>query len=224
MISMAEKTVTSQQVDADDRLFPWWLVLLWGIFAVIIGALFLYYPYRSLMASIVFLGVYWFIGGIFTLFAGFMQATDRGWKIVIGIISIIAGLVILAYPLYSFLILPAVFIILVGVWALIVGVVKMYQGFAEKDAGAGILGVISIIFGLLLLVYPYIAADSYPLYLRRNCSGWRDCSHCCILYGTGRTEGRIKPTDSFFSDIRITCSIHFASIHTILVLPDLDNH
>ena len=195
---MAEKTVTSQQADADDRLFPWWLVLLWGIFAVIIGALFLYYPYRSLMASIVFLGVYWFIGGIFTLFAGFMQATDRGWKIVIGIISIIAGLVILAYPLYSFLILPAVFTILVGVWALIVGVVKLYQGFAEKDAGAGILGVISIIFGLLLLVYPYIAAGSYPLYLRRICSGWRDCSHCCILYGTGRTEGRIKPTNSFF--------------------------
>jgi uncharacterized membrane protein HdeD (DUF308 family) len=159
---MAEKTVTSQQADADDRLFPWWLVLLWGIFAVIIGALFLYYPYWSLMASIVFLGVYWFIGGIFTLFAGFMQATDRGWKIVIGIISMIAGLVILAYPLYSFLILPAVFIILVGIWALIVGVVKLYQGFAEKDAGAGILGVISIIFGLLLLVYPYIAAALIP--------------------------------------------------------------
>jgi hypothetical protein len=38
---MVEQTVTSQQADADVRLFPWWLVFLWGIFAVIIGALFL---------------------------------------------------------------------------------------------------------------------------------------------------------------------------------------
>jgi uncharacterized membrane protein HdeD (DUF308 family) len=160
VIYMVEKTVTSQQ--ADVRLFPWWLVLLWGIFAVIIGALFLAYPLKSLMASIVFLGVYWFIGGIFTLFAAFMQETDRGWKILIGIISIIAGLVILAYPLYSFLILPALFIIFVGIWALIVGAVKIYQGFAGKDWGAVILGIISIIFGFLLLGSPYVAAALIP--------------------------------------------------------------
>ncbi|MDD1696032.1 MAG: DUF308 domain-containing protein [Methanoregula sp.] len=160
---MVEQTVTSQQQASPDvRLFPWWLVLLWGIFAVLVGALFLAYPYNTLLASIVFLGVYWFVGGIFTLFAAFMEPTDRGWKILIAIISIIAGLVILAYPFYSFLLVPALFVILVGVWAVIVGGVKLYQGFAGKDAGAGILGVISIIFGLLLLVYPYVAAALIP--------------------------------------------------------------
>ena len=160
MIYLVEQTVTSQQ--ADVRLFPWWLVLLWGIFAVIIGAMFLAYPYNTLMASIVFLGVYWFIGGIFTLFAAFMEETDRGWKILIAIISIIAGLAILAYPYYSFLILPAFFIILVGFWALVVGGVKIYQGFAGKDWGAVILGIISIIFGFLLLGSPYLAASLIP--------------------------------------------------------------
>jgi uncharacterized membrane protein HdeD (DUF308 family) len=158
---MVEQTMTSQQA-ADARLFPWWLVLLWGIFAVIIGGLFLAYPYNTLMASIVFLGVYWFIGGIFTLFAAFMEETDRGWKILIAIISIIAGIAILAYPYYSFLILPAFFIIFVGFWALFVGAVKIYQGFAGKDWGAAILGIISIIFGFLLLGSPYFAAALLP--------------------------------------------------------------
>ena len=160
VIYMVEQTVTSQQ--ADVRLFPWWLVLLWGIFAVIIGALFLAYPLNSLMASIVFLGVYWFVGGIFTLFAAFMDSTDRGWKILIAIISILAGLAILAYPFYSFLVLPAFFIIFVGFWALFVGAVKIYQGFAGKDWGAVILGIISIIFGFLLLGSPYVAAALLP--------------------------------------------------------------
>ena len=159
---MVEQTVTSQQADADVRLFPWWLVLLWGIFAVMIGALFLAYPYNSLMASIVFLGVYWFVGGIFTLIAAFMEPTDRGWKILIAIISIIAGLAILAYPYYSFILVPTLFIIFVGVWALIVGGIKIYQGFAGKDWGAVILGIISIIFGFLLLGSPYIAAALLP--------------------------------------------------------------
>ena len=76
------------------------------------------------MASIVFLGVYWFIGGIFSLFAGFVLEPDRGWRILIGIISIIAGLAILAYPYYRFLILPVVFIIFIGSWALVVGGVR----------------------------------------------------------------------------------------------------
>jgi uncharacterized membrane protein HdeD (DUF308 family) len=160
---MVEETVPSKTMAVPDtRLFPWWLVLLWGIIAVIIGALFLAYPYRTLMASIVFLGIYWFIGGIFTLFAAFMDATDRGWKIFFSIISIIAGLVILAYPYYSFLILPAFFIIFVGFWALFVGCAKLYQAFVAKDLGAGVLGVISLIFGILLLVYPYVAAAMIP--------------------------------------------------------------
>jgi uncharacterized membrane protein HdeD (DUF308 family) len=159
---MVEQTVTSQQAAPGVSLFPWWLVLLWGIFAVIVGCLFLAYPLNALMASIVFLGVYWFVGGIFTLFAAFMEPTDRGWKIFIAIITIIAGLAILAYPLYSFLILPAFFIIFVGFWALFVGFVKIYQGIVGKDWGAGVLGFISLIFGILLLANPYIAAALLP--------------------------------------------------------------
>jgi len=159
---MVEQTVTSQQAAPDVRLFPWWLVFLWGIFAVIIGVMFLAYPLNSLMASIVFLAVYWFVGGIFTLFAAFMEPTDRGWKILIAIISIIAGLAILAYPLYSFLILPAFFVIFIGFWACFVGGVKIWQGFAGKDWGAVVLGFISLILGILMLGSPYIAAALIP--------------------------------------------------------------
>ena len=193
---MVEQNVTSQQ--ADVRLFPWWLVLLWGIFAVIIGAMFLAYPLNSLMASIVFLGVYWFVGGIFTLFAAFMEATDRGWKILIAIISILAGLAILAYPLYSFLIIPAFFVIFVGFWALFVGAVKIWQGFAGKDWGAVVLGVIRLNLWFPPARFTLCCSCPYTLHLRRICAGWWNCSHCCLLYGKGRTEGIIKPVNSFF--------------------------
>jgi hypothetical protein len=90
------------------------------------------------------------------------RVPKRGWKILIAIISIIAGHAVLAFPLYSFLILPAFLVIFVGFWALFVGAVKIYQGFAGKDWGAVILGVISLIFGFLLLGSPYVAAALIP--------------------------------------------------------------
>jgi uncharacterized membrane protein HdeD (DUF308 family) len=90
------------------------------------------------------------------------RVPKRGWKILIAIISIIAGLAVLAYPLYSFLILPVFLVIFVGFWALFVGAVKIYQGFAGKDWGAVILGVISLIFVFLLLSSPYVAAALIP--------------------------------------------------------------
>ena len=45
---------------------------------------------------------------------------------------------------------------------LIIGGIKIYQDFAGKDWGAVILGIISIIFGFLLLGSPYIAAALLP--------------------------------------------------------------
>ena len=45
---------------------------------------------------------------------------------------------------------------------MVVGGVKIYQGFAGKDWGAVILGIISIIFGFLLLGSPYLAASLIP--------------------------------------------------------------
>jgi uncharacterized membrane protein HdeD (DUF308 family) len=50
----------------------------------------------------------------------------------------------------------------VGFWAIFVGGANLYQAFAAKDGGAGVLGVISLIFGILLLVYPYVAAALIP--------------------------------------------------------------
>jgi uncharacterized membrane protein HdeD (DUF308 family) len=58
--------------------------------------------------------------------------------------------------------LPAFFVIFVGFWALFVGAIKIWQGFSGKDWGAVILGVISIIFGCLLLGSPYVAVALLP--------------------------------------------------------------
>jgi uncharacterized membrane protein HdeD (DUF308 family) len=143
---------------------PWWVVLLEGIIALILGIFFLTSPYMTLLVLVTFLGAYWFVSGIFTLFSA-ADPANRGMKILLGILGIFLGIAILAYPYYSAFIVPFIFVIMVGVWALIIGGLHMYQAFTGGGWAIGILGLISVIFGLILLIQPYIATLALPFVL-----------------------------------------------------------
>lgn len=142
--------------------FPWWLLLLQGIIALILGIYLIAYPLQTLMVIIVFLGAYWFVSGIFTLVGAFADTTDRGMKILLGFLGIILGLLILAYPYYSTFIVPFVFTIMVGVIALIYGFIALYGAFTGKGWGVGILGILSILFGLIILANPWASTLAVP--------------------------------------------------------------
>ena len=146
----------------DSRFFPWWILLLWGIFALLIGIAFLFSPGVTTVLLITFMGAYWLVGGLFALGSLFIDRTNRGWKLFLGIINILAGVVILLYPLYSTAFVLSFFVIFVGFWACFVGASHLYQSFVAKDAGNAVLGILSLLFGLILLVHPYMTAALLP--------------------------------------------------------------
>ena len=154
--------VPEMKFAADVRFFPWWLVLLWGILAIIIGAMFLTRPAITTVVFITLLGAFWLIGGFITLVSLAFDRSSMGWKIFLGILNIIVGIIILAYPLFSTIFLLAFFIIFLGFWACFMGCLDLFHAFSAKDAGMGVLGVISLIFGLLLLTFPLISAVLVP--------------------------------------------------------------
>lgn len=148
---------------AENLLFPWWLVLLYGILSFVVGLMFLLTPGISAEFLITLIGAYWFVGGIFTLGSLAVSRAHAGWKIFLSVINIVAGLLVLAYPLYSTVFLLSFFIIFIGFWGIFIGAAHLYQAYEKKDAGAGVLGIISLIFGLLLLAFPFAFAALIPL-------------------------------------------------------------
>ena len=132
---------------------PWWLVLIEGISLIILGLLMLASPGMSTLILIQFVGIYWLVAGIFKIVSIFMDSTDWGWKLVGGILGILAGLIVLQHPLWSPLVIGATLIIILGVQGLIVGVIGLVQAFRGAGWGAGIIGAVSILIGLLLLFY-----------------------------------------------------------------------
>lgn len=160
---MSEEISKNTEIAAVVGGMPWWLVLVWGILAVIIGIMLVASPLTTVFYLILFMGAYWFVGGIFTIISLFNNRENMGWKLFLAIISIIAGIAIMTYPIYGSIIVLTLLVFIIGFWALLIGGTKIYEAVRSKDAGSGILGVISIIFGIILLVYPYGAAYALPL-------------------------------------------------------------
>jgi uncharacterized membrane protein HdeD (DUF308 family) len=145
-----------------NKHFPWWAILLQGIFALILGLLLLANPAATTAVIVRYLGFYWAIGGVFQLVAMFIEPSMWGWKLVGGIVGILAGLAVIDHPFWSTILVPTVMIIFLGVNGLIIGVVGLAQAFKGGGWLAGILGVISILIGIALLGSPVLNALSLP--------------------------------------------------------------
>ncbi|MCK9578997.1 MAG: DUF308 domain-containing protein [Methanoregula sp.] len=159
---MTDDISQPEQTLADTQFFPWWLLLLWGILTLLVGFMFLINPGQTMEFFIIFLGAYWLVGGLFTIGSLFVDRSNMGWKIFLSVINILAGILILMYPLFSTIFVFTFMIIFIGFWACFIGAAHIYQAYTAKDAGNGVLGIIIIIFGLLLLINPFIAAALLP--------------------------------------------------------------
>ncbi len=157
------KTImTSMVKEAEAHGVPWWLVLIEGIALIILGVLLLLSPGMTTVILVQFVGLYWLIAGIFKIVSIFMDSSMWGWKLVAGIIGILAGIIVLQHPLWSPVVVGATLVIILGIQGLIIGVVGLIQAFKGGGWGAGVLGVVSILFGILFLFNVWAFTLSLP--------------------------------------------------------------
>lgn len=146
----------------DSGAFPWWSSLIQGIFILIIGILLLTDPAATTVVIVQFIGIYWLVAGIFGLVSIFMDSSLWGLKLLMGILGVLAGLSVMQHPWWSAILLPTILVVFMGVEGLVMGVAGLIGAFKGGGWGAGILGAISILFGLLLLGSPMIAGLTLP--------------------------------------------------------------
>lgn len=147
--------MTASATSLETKQRAWWVTLIGGVFAFIIGAVLLWSPAKTKidtwMLLISILGLYWLVTGILELVGMFTDRTAWGWKLFMGLISIIAGSYILLYPAVSAIAIPRIFVLVLGIWALLQGIVMLVMAFRGGGWAAGILGALGIIFGAILI-------------------------------------------------------------------------
>lgn len=158
-----ESRVTSTM--ADLTRVRWWIVLLEGIAALLIGLMLIFSPGMSLIVLVQILGFYWLIGGILSLVSAFNNDKQRWWNVVAGIIGILAGIAVIRHPLWSAALIPSVLLLFLGIIGIVYGVIKIVQAIKGDGWGTAALGVMSILIGLFMLFAPGLALLTLVLVL-----------------------------------------------------------
>ena len=150
----------AKQIDKLILARPWWEMVLRGILLLLLGVLAMVYPDITLGIIILLFGAIILVEGIFLVIGAIMvKAEDPMWVVLLigGIISIILGGIILAWPDLT----ARVVLFLIGAWALIVGLINLMWAIKvrknEEVTGKGIhavFGIIGISFGLICIVWP----------------------------------------------------------------------
>jgi uncharacterized membrane protein HdeD (DUF308 family) len=143
----------------------WWIMLIQGICALVIGVLLFTNTAQTLVFISIFLGAFWLVGGIFDIIGAFTRRNgDRHWvwSLIAGGIGIIAGALLLSQPLAGAVVLPVTLAILIAIAAIISGIMNIIWAIRARNEiqGEGWLilwGVIIIILGIWLLSAPLIS-------------------------------------------------------------------
>jgi uncharacterized membrane protein HdeD (DUF308 family) len=142
----------------------WWMFAVRGVAAVIFGVLALIWPGQTLQALVLVFGAYALVDGIFAVIAGITArgSFDRWWAVLLeGVAGIIIGLLTFFWPNITALVL----VYFIAAWALITGILEIVAAIQLRRVITGewmliLGGLLSIILGILLFVFPGAGAVS----------------------------------------------------------------
>ncbi|QBD81966.1 HdeD family acid-resistance protein [Ktedonosporobacter rubrisoli] len=136
----------------------WWQLLIRGIIAIIFGILAFIWPGLTLTVLVLLFGAFSLLDGIFTVAAAIeeRQMYPRWWVTLLeGLVGIVVGILVFAWPAYSALVL----LTLMAIWGIVTGVLEIVAAIWLRKVISGewllaLGGILSIIFGLILFIEP----------------------------------------------------------------------
>lgn len=140
----------------------WWVFLLRGILAIIVGITAIFMPGVTLTILIILFGTYMVIDGIFTLISAannWKTLKNKGWYIVAGLLNITIGVLTFISPITT----AVALIYLVAFWAFVIGIFEIAAAIRLRNLIKGegwyiSAGALSILFSVLIMFYPIAGA------------------------------------------------------------------
>jgi uncharacterized membrane protein HdeD (DUF308 family) len=136
------------------------VLLIRGIIAIVAGVLAIMWPALTIKVLIVLFGAYAFTDGVANLIMGFRRDVHRRAAIILqGVIGIAVGIVAFIWPLGTALAV----LTWIAVWAIFTGALQIFAAvrFRREMRHEWLLalsGILSVIFGLVLIVMPGVGA------------------------------------------------------------------
>ena len=103
-----------------------------GLLLVVIGVVLIRHLHLTVALVGLIIGISWIVEGVATLIAAFGGGSreGRGWWIFFGIVTLIGGIVITAWPVES----VTAIAVLIGIWFIILGLIEIAGGIMLRSA------------------------------------------------------------------------------------------
>jgi uncharacterized membrane protein HdeD (DUF308 family) len=156
---MAQAVMMSPQEQRQAIGSSWWVWLVWGIGAVLLGILMLTNPVTTALNMTIFIGIWWVVSGIIDVITAIVRRRGPwGWFIFTGILSIIAGAILVSRPIIATVVLASFFYYLMAFMFIFVGLTRMFSGYRNANGigykwtwGSLVIGILLFILGLSML-------------------------------------------------------------------------
>jgi uncharacterized membrane protein HdeD (DUF308 family) len=147
----------------------WWTFVVRGIAAILFGLLTFLWPGITLTALVLLFGAYALVDGILSIGAAVTRERGRGrwWALILqGVLGIVSAGVTVVFPGLAALAL----LYLIAAWALVTGAFEVaaaisLRKYLQREWLLAISGVLSIAFGILLMVFPGAGALALVLWI-----------------------------------------------------------
>lgn len=149
------------------RVVGWQVLVVQGVVAVLFGILAMARPVSTGLSLVVLWGVFALVDGVMALVGAFSASggLPRGVLLVIGVLSLLAGLVALFNPVYAAVTLTWV----LGVWLVVRGLLEGYAALTVTEGAPRWLRVLGAVFllvaGVLFMANPGRAALGIAVWL-----------------------------------------------------------
>jgi len=139
---------------AHPLLDQWWALFVRGLLAIAFGMLALLWPGVTFVVLLAMFAAFSIADGIVSLI-GSARGRSWGWPLVGGLLGIAVGILTIAWPGTAALAL----VIFIGAWAIARGILDIALAIALRGALGyewvlGLSGVISILFGYFIVLWP----------------------------------------------------------------------
>ncbi len=158
----------SPSTSVEELLRPiaryWWLWAAFGVLSIVAGAIALADLNLSLVALGVLFGCWLIAVGFFDVLGGVI-AEDAGtarrvFAVLLGVISLIAGVMCLRLPGVGLLAL----VIVVGAYLVVAGVLQIASAVGDDQPWMGyVLGVVNLVLGILILALPDLGIVTFAI-------------------------------------------------------------
>jgi uncharacterized membrane protein HdeD (DUF308 family) len=146
-----------------DASPPVWLTVMAAVLGIVFGLLLILAPEASSVVLVQILGIYLLIVGMIDFVSIAWDRTRWAWKVLSGIVGVIAGLAVVRHPLWSTVLVGTTLVTFIAIMAIVYGAIAVASGYRARAWGAIILGVFEVVIGLVLLFNPLAGAIGLPL-------------------------------------------------------------